>query len=399
MRMDGLIHKAPSRYGTRELLEWIYASQRGGIWGQEGTVAPELTLGEAEDDGWGEGWRQRRSELMRADAELRRAVTALGSAQIWAGAIPRGLHGRLVWAGMSEAAATRMVRELSTLAAEVAREVWRVRCRWSNDLETSRQKRNRWRKAACRVMNHLRLDDLTGKEAINMTRGDFAKRWRRATTMDPAVTGGEGELIRRVEREMCKIWQEQGGTLNGEGVSPAEEPTGRLYKRSKCMEKTETDVSHISAIVDKLEGMRAGPQLTNTPVGIWLGERKGLWIGAQRRLLEGWREAMRVCTFSTAEKDEYRARLHEAACGARELAATIRATSQRAVGIEMRWKRWLTTAGLWRPCRAETQTDERVEHPAWVGSAVWAAKDREERGMDRKIAWCGLAARDRRGGV
>ena len=107
------------------------------------------------------------AEFADADAQLQRDVIALGEEQIWAGAVPRGLHGRLTWAGMSEAAATKLLRVLSAEANVAAMPVWRARCEWMNEREARVQKRNRWREASRRVMSRLQLHHMT-KRAQNL---------------------------------------------------------------------------------------------------------------------------------------------------------------------------------------------------------------------------------------
>ena len=159
--LDAVIQKAPTKHRMREVLEWIYFVQDG-RWDSEG-AEPELC---------GEG------EMEAADAEFRRAVKGMGAERVWAGEIPRGLHGRLVWAGESETTATKLIRELGKEVTKAARAVWKARCEWVNEEETRVQKRNRWREAVRRVGARLDLCDLTRKQAVDMANKKFAKVWK-----------------------------------------------------------------------------------------------------------------------------------------------------------------------------------------------------------------------------
>ena len=47
------------------------------------------------------------------------------------------MHGRLVWAGMSESNATLTMRELSKVAERTMKEVWKTRCEWMNSIVVS----------------------------------------------------------------------------------------------------------------------------------------------------------------------------------------------------------------------------------------------------------------------
>ena len=109
---------------TRLVLEHIYG-HKNGSWDRRVTAAPDVDARTAEG---------------KADTVLFRNVEALGGEQIWAGTVPRGLHGRLVHKGpMSDEKAPKLITALAKAARDAAHEVWKVRCAWSTIRKATRK--------------------------------------------------------------------------------------------------------------------------------------------------------------------------------------------------------------------------------------------------------------------
>ena len=163
--MDTHIDAEAPDEGSANWLKWVYWAHAG-TWDREG--APPHPVDDEQNE-----YEQ------RADVVLAASVQTLGGQNIWAGAIPSGLHGRLVArGGLSDAQATKLLAELAKKARDASAGVWRARCKWVNELSTNAETRNRWRTAVRRMaQNHLMAVGSIGA-ARKMTNPRFAA-WRR----------------------------------------------------------------------------------------------------------------------------------------------------------------------------------------------------------------------------
>ena len=312
----------------------------------------------------------------RADVVLAASVQTLGGQNIWAGAIPSGLHGRLVArGGLSDAQATKLLAELAKKARDASAGVWRARCKWVNELSTNAETRNRWRTAVRRVaQNNLMAVGSLGA-ARKMTNPQFAA-WRRKIIRWIAGAQWRKGTSDMWESHMVSLTETELSSMPVQPRTPHAGSNAQDYKTSKRQRLTQAQQASDLAERAQAAGRRAekgwaAPGLADTPLGLWYA---GEWKAWAKEMDELSSAAERIAVGARVTEEgrtKTMGRLKAKTHATEKLVGVQRSALARRVGVEALWARWLAGNG-W----ADEVELQRTSGVTWdkLGGGRWASR-------------------------
>ena len=172
-----------------------------------------------------------------ADEAVAKNMATLGARQAWSGAIPNGMHGKLVHqGGMTEGAADALLAKVSGMAIETSRAVWKARCAWVNEIETHQQLRNRWRRAVWTAAGEWGLPRPDKKALLKAKDPVAMKLWREVKCEGARRWHDEQQVEAKIARMMRSLWSE--GVVNSTGGDEQDRNTPEVKRtQAKLLER------------------------------------------------------------------------------------------------------------------------------------------------------------------